>query len=234
MMPVTPNPPPDEEPLTRLGDLVRSALRSQASLAKQSLELSRAALTGELDRSSAGKAYLEAVSREGARYWRAASELGVDYVSDLLALNSRITTRILNETAGSGRGNRSATRPAEDAAAAPPAPAARRVARRVAVTLRGPLGGQASGSVTVTNRHPRARRVELVASDLRDASGAPVGASLEITPRRVTLPAGEDQAVRLAVDLDPSDFTEGGRYTGSVEVSGGDEATVDVTLEVGG
>lgn len=231
-MPVTPNPPPDEETFTRLGDLVRSALRSQASLAKQSLELTRAALTGELDRSSAGKAYLEAVSREGARYWRAASELGVDYVGDLLALNSRITTRILNETAGSGRGDRSTTRPAAagDAAAAPPAPAA----RQVAVTLRGPLGGEASGSVTVTNRHPRARRVELVANDLKDASGAPVGASLQITPRRVTLPAGEDQAVLLAVDLDPLHFTEGGRYTGSVEVSGGDEATVDVTVEVGG
>jgi hypothetical protein len=38
--------------------------------------------------------------------------------------------------------------------------------------------------------------------------------------------------VRLEVDLDAATSSVGDRYDGTVEVSGGDEATLDVTVEV--
>ena len=77
-----------DETLARITELARQALQSQSTLAKQSLELGRAALSGDVDRSTTSKAYLDAVSREGARYWREAGALGLDYASELMALGT--------------------------------------------------------------------------------------------------------------------------------------------------
>jgi len=92
-----------EEALARLAGLARIALQTQASLAKQSVDLARGTLSGDLDRTSAGKAYVEAVSREGARYWRAVGELGIDYATDLVALGKSVSTTVLREMATAGR-----------------------------------------------------------------------------------------------------------------------------------
>lgn len=238
-----PNDAQDDETVARLGDLARQALRSQTSLLKQSVVLTRATLSGELDRATASKAYVEAVSREGAKYWRAFGALGIDYASDLVALGSRVTETILADTAragghthqraggfGSGHDGTAGTRgptatPSSDATGAA-------TGRHVTVTLRGPLGGRAEASVSVANKHPRGRRVQLSAGDLTDAGGSPVGAALEVVPTRVTVPAGQERAVTVGVELSPEQFTAGGHYTGTVEVSGGDEATLDVLVEV--
>ena len=83
-----------DETLARITELARQALQSQASLAKQSLELGRAALAGDVDRSSSSRAYLDAVGREGSRYWREAGALGIDYASELMALGTRSAARI--------------------------------------------------------------------------------------------------------------------------------------------
>lgn len=231
--------PKDDEPLARLGDLARQAVRTQSSLLKQSVELTRATVSGDLDRTSAGRAYVEAVSREGARYWRAVGGLGVDYAGDLLSLGNRVATSILADTARAGRthghGHRTGhADPVPPSATAPPPAAAGTAGRRVAVTLAGPLGGRAEASVTVANRHPRARRVQLSAGDLTDALGHVVRLVLEVEPARVTIPAGQERTVTLGVDLSDDHVVAGGRYTGTVEVSGGDEATLDVTVVVEG
>lgn len=95
------------------------------------------------------------------------------------------------------------------------------------LVLRGALGERATGSLTVANRHPRPRRIEVGADPVADEQGVPVaGAALEIDPRRVTVPAGEEAVVRLAVELAAERFEAGRGYRTSVRVSGGDDATV--------
>ena len=222
-----------DETLSRITELARQALQAQATLAKQSLELGRATLSGDVDRSSAGRAYLDAVSREGARYWREVGALGLDYASELLALGTRSAARVVSEASAAGSRGRDhrATR-GSSAGGPPPAEGAPDGTRRSAVVLRGVLGQTAQATVTVVNRHTRARRVELTPSDLRDPGGALVAARLRVDPEHVTVPAGGDHPVRLEVDLDAADAAVGDRYEGTVEVSGGDEATLEVTVEV--
>ena len=221
-----------DETLARITELARQALQSQSTLAKQSLELGRAALSGDVDRSTASKAYLDAVSREGARYWREAGALGLEYASELMALGTRSAARIISDasTAGGGSVRRGAA--SRNRAPEPPAAEPDDGLRRSRVLLRAAVGQAAQGTITVVNRHPRARRVELEASDLRDATGTVVALSLELEPDHVTIPAGEEHQVHLSVDLDESVVQPGQQYVGSVTVSGGDEAMLEVTVEV--
>ena len=222
-----------DETLARITELARQALQSQSTLAKQSLELGRAALTGDVDRSTAGKAYLDAVSREGARYWREAGALGLDYASELMALGTRSAARVISDasTAGATRVRRGAT-DARNGAPRAPAPEPDDGLRHSHVLLRAAAGQTAQATVTVVNRHPRARRVELEPSDLRDATGTVVALSLEVDPERVTIPAGDEHQVRITADLDAAVVQPGQQYVGSVLVSGGDEAMLEVTVEV--
>lgn len=249
-----------EQAMARLADLARTTLQSQASLAKQSIDLARGTMSGDLDRTSAGKAYVEAVSREGARYWRAVGELGIDYATDLVALGKSVSTTVLREMAAAGRkpgtGHTSGARAgsAESArdhvmpegggpqttysrssdgpsSGVPDHDASR---RRVKVRLRGPVGGRAEGTVTVANQHPRPRRILLSAGDIVDSSGALVGAGLDVSPTTVTVPSGKERPVTIGIDLDAASFSAGEQYSCAVEVSGGDEATIEVTVDVRG
>jgi hypothetical protein len=223
-----------DETLARITELARQALQAQASLAKQSLELGRATLSGDVDRSSSSRAYLDAVSREGARYWREAGALGLDYASELMALGTRSAARIISDaTTAGGTRTRHSTAQTRNGTA-PPAPAAEEDdgVRRSRVLLRAAVGQTAQASVTVVNRHPRARRVELEPSELRDATGTVVAVTLTVDPDRVTIPAGGEYQVRIEADLDEAVVQPGQQYVGSVAVSGGDEATLEVTVEV--
>lgn len=247
-----------EQALARLADLARTTMQTQASLAKQSIDLARGTMSGDLDRASAGKAYVEAVSREGARYWRTVGELGIDYATDLVALGKSVSTTVLREMAAAGR--KPGTRPTSGAWAGAAESTRGHVmpegggpqatyprsgngpssgvtdhdagGRRVRVRLRGPVGGRAEGTVTVANQHPRPRRILLNAGDIVDSSGALVGAGLDVSPTTVTVPSGKERPVTIAVDLDAASFSAGEQYSCSVEVSGGDEATIEVTIEV--
>src|SRR5665647_3645197 len=89
--------------LSRLAELARTSLQTEASLAKQTVDLTWGTLVGDLDRSSANKAYVESVTRESARYWRTVGELGVDYASDLVTLGKSVSTAVLREVAAAGR-----------------------------------------------------------------------------------------------------------------------------------
>lgn len=222
-----------DETLARITELARQALQSQATLAKQSLELGRAALSGDVDRSTTSKAYLDAVSREGARYWREAGALGLDYASELMALGTRSAARIISDASAAG-GSRVRRGTTTTRNGAPQAPAAEPDdgLRHSRVHLRAAAGQTAQGTVTVVNRHPRARRVELEPSDLRDATGTVVALSLEVDPEHVTIPAGEEHQVRITVDLDEGVVQPGQQYVGNVAVTGGDEAMLEVTVEV--
>ncbi|NNM47184.1 hypothetical protein [Knoellia koreensis] len=228
-----------DETLARITELARRALQSQTDLAKQSFELGRATLSGDVDRTTTSRAYLDAAAREGARYWQEVGALGIDYATELMALGTRSAARVLSETRTAGR-----SRPARGSTAhgsgptthgtssAPPDVEVEEPSRRSAVVVRGVLGQTAQATVTVVNRHPRARRVELTPSELHDANGLVVDATLRVDPRRVTIPPGEEFQVRLEVDLDPAQAAVGDRYEGTLQVTGGDEALLDVTVEV--
>lgn len=224
-----------DETLARITELARQALQSQASLAKQSLELGRATLAGDVDRSSSSRAYLDAVSREGARYWREAGALSLDYASELMALGTRSAARIISDATAAGAGTTTRRGTAEGRnGSAPPAPPVQEDdgVRRSRVLLRAAAGQTAQATVTVVNRHPRARRVDLEPSDLRDATGTVVAVALTVDPDRVTIPAGGEYQVRIEANLDEGVVQPGETYVGSVAVSGGDEATLEVTVEV--
>lgn len=244
--------------LTRLADLARTSLQAEASLARQTADLTWATLVGDLDRTGANKAYVESVTRESARYWRTVGDLGVDYASDLLTLGKSVTTAVLREVAAAGRkpGTRHTTGGPAGSAGSPPhhvtpegggpqttysrtsdgssagAANAEGGGRRVSVRLQGSLGGRAEGTITVANQHPRARRIQLSAGNLADSTGATVGAGLDVSPTMVTVPSGQERSVKLGVDLDGAHFSAGGQYSGTVQVSGGDEATIEVSVEV--
>ncbi len=223
-----------DETLARITELARQALQAQATLAKQSLELGRATLSGDVDRSSTSRAYVDAVSREGARYWREAGALGLDYASELMALGTRSAARILSDASSAGASSRTRRGATESRGTAPPAPSTDDDdgIRRSAVRLRAAVGQTAQATVTVVNRHPRARRVELEPSELRDATGTVVAVTLRVDPEHVTIPAGGEYQVRIEADLDEGIVQPGQGYVGTVAVSGGDEATLEVTVEV--
>ena len=234
------HPSSSDETLARITELARQALQAQASFARQSLELGRATLSGDVDRTTTGRAYIDAVSREGARYWREAGALGLDYAGELLALGSRTAARIISDTSAAGaragtrreRPRARGTATADDSSESVRAAGDDTGGRHVPVTLRAVAGQTARASVTVANQHPRARRVVLRPSELRDLGGTVVALTLSVDPDQVTVPAGEEQRVVLEVDLAADLVQPGERYVGTVEVSGGDEATLDVTVEV--
>ena len=228
-----------DETLARITELARQALQAQTALARQSLELGRATLAGDVDRSTTSRAYLDAVSREGARYWREVSALGLDYAGELLALGSRSAARVISDATTAGAaGPRSRARSPHRTPPSDGGPAAAgevedaTEGRRAAVVLRGAVGQVAQATVTVVNRHARARRVDLTPSDLLDPAGEPASVLLRVDPERVTIPAGGEYQVRLEVDLAADLVRPGDRYAGTVEVTGGDEATLDVSVEV--
>lgn len=223
--------------LARLTDLARTSLQTQASLAKQSVDLTWSTLVGDLDRASVNKAYVQSVTRESARYWRTVGELGFEYAADLLTLSRSVSTTVLREVSTAGRkaGTRHTSGANGVSATTAPeqgAPETGGGARQVAVTLRGSVGQRAVGTITVANQHPRPRRIQLSAGDVVDSAGTAIGAVLEVSPASVTVPRGQERSVSLAVDLDAAQFSAGQRYSCTVEVSGGDEASINVSLEV--
>ena len=235
------------ESLARLGQLARQSLRDQTALLKRSADLTRQALKGDLNWAEAGKAYVETASREGVRYLQGIGELGIEYLGGMIKLGNEVTASLLDSTTRAGRQSHGSAGPRAPAtpepapagqtwAAAtdspPDPPASRDPGRRIALTLRGPLGGRAEGSVTVANKHNRARSILLKAGDLRGSDGKVVAAKLDLDPPGMTIGPGEERLATVGVDLSAAYCAAGDRYTGLVEVSGGDEATLDVTVEV--
>ena len=100
---------------------------------------------------------------------------------------------------------------------------------RGSVTLHGRAGETATGTVTLANQHPRARRVLLSPSGLRPESGRHVSLELRVDPVGVTIPAMTEQEIRLEAELLDTVVRPGERFVGIIEVSGGVEAVLDVT-----
>jgi hypothetical protein len=270
-----------DEMLTRITELARDAWSAQADFARQSIELGRATLTSEVDPTTAGRGWVEAVSREGARYWKDVGELGLDVAGSLVAIGSRSMARVIADTrsatragaragtwtgtrAGSGRrpapgspphaahrdGHRHAagdagdpdgggdhtdvvvTGPAAEPGAAQAQGETGAGAGRAAVTLHGRPGDTATGRVTLSNAHPRARKVLLSAGRLQPDSGRHVELELRLDPDGVTIPAGSEHDVLLEVDLAADVVRPGERYEGVILVTGGVEAELDVAVVV--
>jgi hypothetical protein len=255
------NPRNQDETLARITELAREAMAAQANFARQSIEIGRATLSSEVDATTAGRAWVDAVSREGARYWKEVAALGLDVAGSLVAISSRSMARVISDTRAASRthtarppsGSSSGTAtgaatgaPTGDASGAAtegivlsaassdePAPATGDPeVRRAAVTLHGRPGETATGTVTLANSHPRSRRVILSAGRLQPDTGRHVSLELRLDPDGVTIPAGADHDVRLEVDLAPEVVRPGERYVGVIEVTGGVEAVLDVAVVV--
>lgn len=116
-----------EQTLTRVVDLARTTFEAQTSLAKQSIELGRAAITSEIDTVKAGRTWLEAVGRETGRYWSQAGALGVDLAGELVSLGTKGMSRVMTETQQAARrGAGTDQQPDEKASAAKPTQRRRR------------------------------------------------------------------------------------------------------------
>jgi hypothetical protein len=89
--------------LSRLTELVRTSMQTQASLTRKSVDLAWTTVVGGIDRTSANRAFVESVTRESARYWRTVGELGVDYASDLLILGRSASTTVVRGVTAAGR-----------------------------------------------------------------------------------------------------------------------------------
>lgn len=234
-------PPPAStaaaQALSRLIDIARVSAHTLASLTRQSVDLAWSTLAGSLDRASTNRVYVESMTREGARYWREVGRLSVYCAGDLVELGKSVSNTVLRDLAPSGL--KPDTRPGSGAAVKlasvsreSPAPRRDEGERWVEGSLHGPVGGRAEGRITVANQHPRPRRILVRAGDLVDSAGAVVCAGLDISPRAVTVPSGQERSVNLGVDLDDSSFSAGERYSCAVEVSGGEEAKIEVSIQV--
>jgi hypothetical protein len=102
--PVSPSPAAvAAQALSRLTDVVRASMQTQASLTRKSVDLAWSTVVGGLDRTSANRAYLESVTRESARYWRTVGELSIDYANDLLILGKSASATVLRGVTAAGR-----------------------------------------------------------------------------------------------------------------------------------
>ena len=249
-----------EETLARLGELARRTLQAQADAAKQSIELGRAVLSPGADPGATGRAWAEAVGREGARYWREVGTLGMDVAGQVLTIGSRSVARVLGETqaavdrtrgqrasggSGGSAGSAGSAHAADHHHAEEPAtggPAAERrsaaadgagsPAPQVAVGLRAAPGGTAIGTVVLANQHPRARRVVLTPGEVLREPARDGALPVRVDPAGVTIPAHGEQTVTVEVDLPEEVVHSGERYVGEIQVTGGVEAVVDVVVDV--
>ncbi|GAA3713748.1 hypothetical protein GCM10022204_36050 [Microlunatus aurantiacus] len=233
------------EGLARLGELARQSLRSQAALLQRSTQMSRDVLSGEQDWTEAGRTYLRDAGREGAHYLLSVGRLSVDYLGDVIFLGNELTKNLLDPSVRTvqrpPRRRSSSPGPADDVADPPPPsastdgtadPDTAASPRVITLELGGRLGGRAEGLVTVFNRHTRARSVRLQPGALRNPSGDVIAATIDLDPTRVTVPAGQEQDVTVGVELSADSFTAGEHYSGTVVISGGDQATVQLDIEV--
>ncbi|WP_299444519.1 hypothetical protein [uncultured Phycicoccus sp.] len=243
-----------EESLARLGELARRALQAQADAAKQSIELGRAVLSPGADPGATGRAWAEAVGREGARYWREVGTLGMDVAGQVVTIGSRSVARVLGETQAavdrtrrqrsSGGSAGSAGAAAHDDAAEPAtgrpvaerrsaaANAAASPAPHVAVGLRAAPGGTATGTVVLANQHARARRVVLTPGEVLREPARDVALPVRVDPAGVTIPAHGEQTVTVEVAVPEDVVRSGERYVGEIQVTGGVEAVVDVVIDL--
>jgi hypothetical protein len=88
----------------------------------------------------------------------------------------------------------------------------------------------ATATITVANKHPRARRIALSAGPIHAASGTELEARIVVEPRQVTVPAGEESTVLLSLEVTADTFALGAAYRSTIEISGGEEATVSVLI----
>ncbi|MGV1010245.1 MAG: hypothetical protein ACOYBY_16835 [Dermatophilaceae bacterium] len=231
----------DEPPITeRVSQLASEAWATQARIVRESLHTGRQAWASDTDKAAFGKAWVDTVATQGQRYWQELASMGIEMARDLIMLNARTSAAVLTSLSEAAAGRAASSQRTRFDGSGPPestfaksAGPARSTAERgsAVVTLTGPSGSTAHGSLTVVNRHPRARRIDVVPSALRDAvNDEPCQGSVEVEPARVTVPSGKERRIELSAVLDPQLFTPGRAYTGAIQVSGGEQATVTVVV----
>jgi hypothetical protein len=103
-----------------------------------------------------------------------------------------------------------------------------------ALTLTGPLGGVASGSLSVANTTAERAHVRSRVTEVRRADG--VGPAFTpkttIAPEHVELGPGEEVTLRLSVHLDKADYDTNVLYVGELHVTGHGEPRLEVPLRI--
>lgn len=252
----------DSEPIAdRVSRLATEAMREQTRLLRDSVEFGRSAFDRDADQAALSRAWIEALTEQSQAYWQAVGSLGLDVAARLVALNTRTAAAVLERlTEATGRDNEPHLKPRPGGAGTShehdrdhghhqdpghhqdrdhdaahhedPAPTVG-ASRRYSLSLSGRVGGTAGGTVTVVNRHPRNRRVLLTAGLLRDVTAdSDTSTRLTVSPAHVTLPPGQEAQVRVSAELTDPALRAGQVYAATVEVSGGDEALIDVAVAV--
>ena len=211
------------EPLARWLDLMRAAFDTQVRLGKEYAEVTKAAFNRNVDQGALGRTYLKSAQREAERYWRSVGTLWLNYASDLLAAGSRASSAVLHDVGGVVGQQRH--RPADAEPAAPTSDS-----RHLELLLSGPLGGTATGTVTVANNHPDARRLVLKPGPLLGADGEPVAVTINVKPKTIQLEPGAERAVTVTVEIDKAELSAGETYESVIDVSGGDDAQIRLTV----
>jgi hypothetical protein len=211
------------EPLSRWLELLRAGFDTQVRLGKEYADVARAALKRDVDQAAVSRTYLDSARREADQYWRSVASLWFNYASGVLAAGSRASRAVLHEVSSTVEHRR---RPAGDE----PGATATAHRRRLELVLTGPLGGSATGTVTIANNHPDGRRIALKPGTLLDSDGKPVDVPVTVKPRSMQLAPGAERVVTVTVELDAAALSAGSRYESVVELSGADEAELHVTV----
>lgn len=245
----------DQEYAARLARAAQETLRAQLDLARRSADLARSTLAGETSVADAGREYVKALGAEGVRLGTQTGDLVRLYLERVGAVGASVVGSAFggsgsDRSAATSRGRSADDRTTDpgasdpgasdsgvgDSGAVPGAPTEPTEPTGTdvsgAVSLHGPLGGTAAGSVVVVNRHPRKRVVLLAADPLTDGSGAECAAALVIEPRRVTVPAGAEETITLRVGLVAGEVEPGGTYRTVLRISGAQEASVQISVRV--
>lgn len=219
-----------ESSWAELADLARETLRRQVELGREYAGLARSAWDSGDPRDFPARTYLESLRREGERYSRELARLGLGYAADVTALGLRAGSAVARDLRGATRGDerswptddpRGGTVTASNAGVPAPAPG---------IALHGSAGTVAVATITVANRHPRARQIRLAAGSVVDDAGRTVGATVTVAPTRLTVAAGEESTVTLSLEITEGALEVGVDYHSVVEISGGEEATVAVHI----
>lgn len=234
----------DPDQLKEATSAAKDAVQAQVDLTHRTLRLASAAVAGRLPVDEVGREYLGALAEHGGRYGHAVVTLGKTYAGAALAGSVTALSSIFEAAGGRRAPDATGTSSGDSARAAGTSgspdeePSAEEgessVHAAATLTVSAAIGETARGTVTVTNRHPRARRITVEAGPLVDEEGVVAELEVALKPRRLTVPAGAEQSIEVSVPLTSAvqPLTPGAVLTGNLRISGGEEATVDLRVVV--
>jgi len=216
-----PPPPPSGVDLTNWFQALATYTSEQAARAlKRQQQL--------VERISAGEVSAAQVQQQGQRFLEVNSGqflaevigLGIQFVAQMHRNSAALTDGLYDRVLGPEL-HSNANGHAPGASPDPP----------LCVDLRGSAGSVAAACIVVENTRATPAQVECRASPFVPRGGGPrLGATLEITPARFTLPPGGQAEVDLRILLDREQFEANAGYAANLVVTGAGERDLHVQI----